>query len=360
MEFVGQALLEELGVDRAAALDHQAVNSPYRVQVFKKQAPVEVGAEGDDVCGEAKPACPLRALVRRKDEFVAARVPEVGRRVQVARAGDRDLEGVFRLACGDSTRPALKGVDQEAGVVRADRADADEDRVHGRPDLIDTVEVGRAGEEQPVGAGVVEIAVEGDSGGQQDVRVGHRRALPARWVGLGSSLKQTYTGGMTTRWLTAEEQRAWRAYIAATHLLEDAIDRQLQQEAGMPHLYYSILANLSEVPDRRLRMTDLAEKSKITRSRLTYAVTRLEKDGLVRREGCPSDKRGSTAILTDEGMAVLERTAPGHVETVRAAIFDHLTPEQVRQMEEISAGIVRALEEPEDVPWRRRSTPSCS
>lgn len=72
---------------------------------------------------------------------------------------------------------------------------------------------------------------------------------------------------MTTRWLTAEEQRAWRAYIAATHLLEDAIDRQLQQEAYMPHLYYSILANLSEVPDRRLRMTDLAEKSKITRSR---------------------------------------------------------------------------------------------
>jgi DNA-binding MarR family transcriptional regulator len=116
---------------------------------------------------------------------------------------------------------------------------------------------------------------------------------------------------MTTRWLTAEEQRAWRAYIAATHLLEDAIDRQLQQEAGMPHLYYSILANLSDVPDRRLRMTDLAEKSKITRSRLTYAVTRLEKDGLVRREGCPSDKRGSTAILTDAGMEVLERTAPG-------------------------------------------------
>ncbi|WP_262062942.1 MarR family winged helix-turn-helix transcriptional regulator [Streptomyces sp. STR69] len=165
---------------------------------------------------------------------------------------------------------------------------------------------------------------------------------------------------MTTRWLTAEEQRAWRAYIAATHLLEDAIDRQLQQEAGMPHLYYSILANLSDVPDHRLRMTDLAEKSKITRSRLTYAVTRLEKDGLVRRGGCPSDKRGSTAILTDEGMAVLVRSAPGHVETVRAAIFDHLTPEQVGQLEEISTGIVRALETPEDVPWRRRSTPPCS
>jgi len=171
---------------------------------------------------------------------------------------------------------------------------------------------------------------------------------------------------MTTRWLTPEEQRAWRAYIAATHLLEDAIDRQLQQDAGMPHLYYSILANLSDVPDHRLRMTDLAEKSKITRSRLTYAVTRLEKDGLVRREGCPSDKRGSTAVLTDAGMATLERTAPGHVETVRAAIFDHLTAEQVGQLEEISTGIMRALEGDgteaarDDVPWRRRSSSPCT
>src|SRR5919108_6651958 len=119
---------------------------------------------------------------------------------------------------------------------------------------------------------------------------------------------------MTTRWLTSAEQRAWRAYVAATHLLEDAIDRQLQQDAGMPHLYYSILANLSETPERRLRMTDLAERLKITRSRLTYAVARLEKDGLVRREECRWDKRGSIAALTDEGMAVLESAAPGHVE----------------------------------------------
>lgn len=180
---------------------------------------------------------------------------------------------------------------------------------------------------------------------------------------LGSSLKQTYTGGMTTRWLTPKEQRAWRAYIAATHLVEDALDRQLQQDAGMPHLYYSILANLSESPGRQLRMTDLAERTKITRSRLTYAVTRLAKDGLVRREDCRWDKRGSVAALTDEGMAVLERTAPGHVGRVRAALFDHLTEEQVGQLEEICAGITRAMETEgsrpasDDVPWRRRSAP---
>ena len=171
---------------------------------------------------------------------------------------------------------------------------------------------------------------------------------------------------MTTRWLTPEEQRAWRAYMAASRLLEDAIDRHLQQEGGMPHLFYSVLANLSEAPGRRLRMTDLAETLKITRSRLTYVVTRLERDGLVRREDCAWDRRSSLAVLTDEGTAVLERTAPGHVETVRATLFDRLTPEQVGQLEEICTGIARGLQgedderaTTEDVPWRRRSSP-CS
>ncbi|MFD5631371.1 MULTISPECIES: MarR family winged helix-turn-helix transcriptional regulator [unclassified Streptomyces] len=169
---------------------------------------------------------------------------------------------------------------------------------------------------------------------------------------------------MTTRWLSPAEQRAWRSYVSATSLLEDAIDRQLQAQAGMPHLYYSILAMLSEAPDRRLRMTELAEILKITRSRLTYAVTRLEKDGTVRREGCPTDRRGHVAVLTDEGMAVLERTAPGHVATVRAALFDHLTPEQVGQLEEICGSVTRGIQggNPglygEDLPWRRRSSTS--
>ena len=166
---------------------------------------------------------------------------------------------------------------------------------------------------------------------------------------------------MTTRWLTPEEQRAWRAFRAASLLLEDAFDRQLQQEAGLPHLYYSVLATLSEAPDRSLRMTELAEALKITRSRLTYAVTRLEKDGTVRREGCPSDGRGSTAVLTDAGLALLERTAPGHVETVRTTLFAHLTPEQVGQLEEICTSIADTLQDnrpaatPDEVPWRRRS-----
>jgi DNA-binding MarR family transcriptional regulator len=170
---------------------------------------------------------------------------------------------------------------------------------------------------------------------------------------------------MTTRWLTPEEQRAWRAYVAGYLLLEDAIDRQLQQEAGMPHLYYSILATLSEAPEQRLRMTDLAERLKITRSRLTYAVTRLEKDGLLGRENCRWDKRGSIAVLTDEGLEVLRNAAPGHVDTVRTFLFDRLTPEQVGQLEKIFTQVAQGLQgsagegAPDDLPWRRRSSP-CS
>ncbi|MEU0751394.1 MarR family transcriptional regulator, partial [Streptomyces albogriseolus] len=134
------------------------------------------------------------------------------------------------------------------------------------------------------------------------------------------------------RWLTDEEQRVWRAYVDATTLLEDHLDRQLQRDAGMPHVYYGLLVKLAEAPRRRLRMTELAKDAKITRSRLSHAVARLEKNGWVRREDCPSDKRGQFAVLTDEGVDVLRRHAPGHVDAVRQAVFDRLTPEQQKSL----------------------------
>ncbi|NED04288.1 MarR family transcriptional regulator, partial [Streptomyces sp. SID6648] len=83
------------------------------------------------------------------------------------------------------------------------------------------------------------------------------------------------------RWLTAEEQLVWRSYIEAATLLEDHLDRQLQRDAGMPHVYYGLLVKLAESPRRRLRMTELAKYAKITRSRLSHAVARLEKNGWV-------------------------------------------------------------------------------
>ncbi|MGW7053851.1 MarR family winged helix-turn-helix transcriptional regulator [Streptomyces sp. NPDC054887] len=163
---------------------------------------------------------------------------------------------------------------------------------------------------------------------------------------------------MTTapRWLSEHEQRTWRAYLQATTLLEDHLDRQLQRDAGMPHVYYGLLVQLSQAPERRLRMTELAQNAKITRSRLSHAVARLERNGWVRREDCPSDRRGQNAVLTDEGYAVLRRTAPGHVATVRQAMFDRLTPEQVGQLGEIMRVMAEGLQ-PEDtgadLPWLR-------
>ncbi|MEU1213854.1 MarR family winged helix-turn-helix transcriptional regulator [Streptomyces sp. NPDC005791] len=158
------------------------------------------------------------------------------------------------------------------------------------------------------------------------------------------------------RWLTDEEQGVWRAYLHATTLMEDHLDRQLQRDAGMPHVYYGLLVNLSQAPRRRKRMTELAKDAKITRSRLSHAVARLEKNGWVRREDCPSDKRGQNAVLTDEGYDMLARSAPGHVEAVRQAMFDRLSPQQVQSLGEIMQVIATGLQ-PEgtdaDLPWLR-------
>lgn len=164
-------------------------------------------------------------------------------------------------------------------------------------------------------------------------------------------------GDMTEpRWLTDEEQHVWRAYLHATTLLEDHLDRQLQRDAGMPHIYYGLLVQLSQAPRRRLRMTELAKSAKITRSRLSHAIARLEKNGWVRRENCPSDKRGQFAQLTEEGVEVLRQNAPGHVSAVRQALFDRLAPEQVEQLGAIMRVMAEGLEPTDadaDLPWLR-------
>ena len=145
------------------------------------------------------------------------------------------------------------------------------------------------------------------------------------------------------RWLTEREQEIWRSFLSATLGLSDALARQLQRDAGMPHAYYEILVALSEAPDRTLRMSELAGIRGSSRSRLSHAIARLEETGWVRRRGCPTDKRGSYAILTDKGFAALEGAAPGHVTEVRRRLFDQLTPAQVEQLGEISAAIQRGL-----------------
>jgi len=141
------------------------------------------------------------------------------------------------------------------------------------------------------------------------------------------------------RWLSDDEQRTWRAFLTAMRLLTDQLDRELQRDADMPHTYYEILVALSEAPNRTLRMNQLADVCQSSRSRLSHAVSRLEETGWVRRQACPTDKRGALAVMTDEGFAAIEAAAPGHVEGVRRHVFDVLTPAQLDQLGEISAAI---------------------
>jgi DNA-binding MarR family transcriptional regulator len=159
------------------------------------------------------------------------------------------------------------------------------------------------------------------------------------------------------RWLDAQERRAWLAYIDSTTLLGDHLDRQLRRDAGITHADYTLLSHLASVPDRAMGMSELAERLKITRSRLTHAVTRLERAGYVERSEHPTDRRGQVTVLSPAGQALLERAAPGHVEAVRRAVFDALTPEQVHQLAEIGEAIAAALQGPAAVgplPWHRR------
>jgi DNA-binding MarR family transcriptional regulator len=147
------------------------------------------------------------------------------------------------------------------------------------------------------------------------------------------------------RWLSAEEQAMWRSYVESTQMLMDRLDQELQRDSGMPHTYYEVLVRLSEVPDRRLRMSALADRSMSSRSRLSHAVARLEENGWVRRETCATDRRGQLAVLTDAGFAALADAAPGHVEGVRTHLLDSLTTEQVKQLAEICKVIAERLRE---------------
>jgi DNA-binding MarR family transcriptional regulator len=146
------------------------------------------------------------------------------------------------------------------------------------------------------------------------------------------------------RWLDVDEQKAWRAWLYSAQLLMDRLDRDLTHETGISHAYYEILVALSETPGRMLRMSQLADRCLSSRSRLSHAVSRLEERGWVRRQVCEDDGRGQLAVLTEEGFVALEAAAPVHVESVRAHLFDQLSPEQVDAMRDLGETLLRHLD----------------
>jgi DNA-binding MarR family transcriptional regulator len=133
------------------------------------------------------------------------------------------------------------------------------------------------------------------------------------------------------RWLTDEEQQAWRATVHLSQLLMRQLDRDLT-DYGLNGRDYEILVELSEAPEQRLRMTDLADATSQSRSRLSHQISRMEQRGLVRRDNCEGDKRGTFAVLTQAGAEAIERAAPSHVDNVRRHFIDRLSPHQLDEV----------------------------
>ncbi|MEU9016083.1 MarR family transcriptional regulator [Actinomadura sp. NPDC048394] len=129
--------------------------------------------------------------------------------------------------------------------------------------------------------------------------------------------------------LDPAELRAWTAFLAAGHLLDHEIERQLKRDGGLSHAEFEVLVRLHRADGGRLRMSDLAREVMISKSRLTYQITRLERAGLVKRTGCESDRRSVWAELTEDGAATLDRVRPGHRGVVREALIDVLTPAEI-------------------------------
>ncbi|MDO5661139.1 MAG: MarR family transcriptional regulator [Brachybacterium sp.] len=145
-------------------------------------------------------------------------------------------------------------------------------------------------------------------------------------------------------WLDPEEQVAWRHFLHGTMRLTDGLSQALEQDQGidLSLAEYEILVRLSEMPGRRIRMSVLADQVVHSRSRLTHTIARLERRGLVNRVRCPDDGRGREAVLTDDGLALLEYAAPRHVASVRALLLDVVGREDLLTLGRI---LGRTLEE---------------
>jgi len=145
-------------------------------------------------------------------------------------------------------------------------------------------------------------------------------------------------------WLDEQQQRTWRTWLTVSELLPRVLDAQLQRDAGISHAAYVVLAMLSEAPGRSRRMSDLARRANQSQSRLSHTVARLEERGWVRREPSPEDGRGNVAVLTHAGWDVVRAVAPGHVDAVRSAVFDPLTPKQTRALCEALEAVLARLD----------------
>ncbi len=157
-----------------------------------------------------------------------------------------------------------------------------------------------------------------------------------------------YHGGMEPasdpQWLTAEQQRVWRQWLSVQARFPAALNRQLQADSGLSLPDFEVLVHLSEAPQQCLRVTALADQLQWEQSRLSHHLRRMEARGLVRRQACAEDGRGSLVVLSPEGLSRLEGAAPGHVRAVIDLLFDRLDAGQLAALDGITRSILDAIE----------------
>ncbi|MFF5653584.1 MarR family winged helix-turn-helix transcriptional regulator [Streptomyces collinus] len=149
----------------------------------------------------------------------------------------------------------------------------------------------------------------------------------------------------TARWLTPEEQRAWRGFVRLHERLGGRLGRLLQSESKVSPADYAVLVHLTDSPEGRQRHQDLARALEWEKSRMSHHIARMAGRGMVVREECPEDGRGAFVVITDAGREAIEAAAPRHVEAVRELFLDHVTPAELRVLTEISERVIRRMDE---------------
>ena len=152
------------------------------------------------------------------------------------------------------------------------------------------------------------------------------------------------TGRVLPEPLTAAEERAWRALVRLMVVLPRAIDDDLSSRTGMGLTVYVVLMTLSESPQRQLAMSELAQRSAISPSRMTRVVDGLERDGLVTRASTPENHRISLAQLTDTGLERLREAWPAHLAGARALVMDHVAAGELSALTDMLRRLIAAVE----------------
>jgi DNA-binding MarR family transcriptional regulator len=147
-------------------------------------------------------------------------------------------------------------------------------------------------------------------------------------------------------WLTPGELASWLSVVRLITRLPWAIDGQLQRDADLSMVEYMTMAMLGDRPEWTMRMSELAERTSVSLSRLSHLVKRLESRGYVRREPDPADGRFTNAILLPAGMRKLESAAPSHVAYVRHLVVDNLSAERLRRLGQDAERIVQRIDSP--------------